>query len=287
MSVEPYNFRKPGRLASDLEQRLAAWLRDSCALGPDRWVKHMPFRLEMAPQGLEIVRPGEGLGRLPEAAVGYRMTLGEEGLLTLLVFARPLALALVAGMLGDPVGELPADRELTVIEDSLCEYVVQGLLVPVLQEAWPGREPLRLALEKKEPNPRRTRLFPPEQNVIVCTFGAQGPFGEQPWYWLLPQKGLLELFARPGPEQDGPQEAVRPRLELLVRELPVEVTVSLGTVELPLSYLAGLRAGDVIVLNQRVSEPLPATVAGQRKYRVWPGRVGSRQAFRIASVIES
>jgi flagellar motor switch/type III secretory pathway protein FliN len=82
------------------------------------------------------------------------------------------------------------------------------------------------------------------------------------------------------------EEVVRPRLETLVRDLPVEVSVTLGNVELPLAELSRLREGDVVILNQRTSEPLTALVAGARRFRVWPGRLGSQQAFRIESLIE-
>ncbi len=287
MTLEPFNFRKPGRLASDLEQRLAAWLRDGCALAADRWARHMAFRVELALQGLEIVRPADGLARLPEVSVGYRLGLTGDALATLLAFPRPLALALVGGMLGDPGAELPADRELTVIEESLLEYVAQHLLVPLLRETWPGLEPLAVELGQKEPNPKFTRAFPPDQNVVVCTFAARGPFGEQPWFWMLPQKGLLELFGRSAGQGAAQAAEARPRLEAVVRELPVTVSVVLGSVELPLSHLARLRPGDLIILGQRVSEPLAASVAGAKKFRVWPGRSGSRQAFRVDSLIES
>ena len=36
MNVETYDFRKPARLASDLEQRLAIWLQAKAA----RWLRH-------------------------------------------------------------------------------------------------------------------------------------------------------------------------------------------------------------------------------------------------------
>jgi flagellar motor switch protein FliM len=288
MSVEPYNFRKPGRLASDLEQGLASWLRAYCTRAPARWNKHLPFPVEMELRQLETVRPAEGLGRLPDAIVAYRLVLAGEEIQTLLVLPRPFLLALVTAALGDAGKELPADRELTVVEDSLCGYLLQNLWLPLLQETWPGGEPLGIHVQHQETNPKWTRMFPREDNVVLCTFVCRGPFGEQPWYWMVPQKGLLDQFAQlagPGQEQ-GQEEVIRPRLATLVQELPVEVTVILGAVELPLAYLAQLRAGDVLILNQRVSDPLTASVAGEKRFRVWPGRLGFQQAFQIESLIE-
>jgi flagellar motor switch protein FliM len=287
MNPQPYNFRKPGRLASDLEQSLAAWLRGACALAPAKWVKELPFRADMGVTSLETVRPGDALARLPEPASSYRVLLPADGTNTLLALSRPLMLGLITGILGEALTELPADRELTMVEESLAEYLLQVLFLAVLQETWPGRETLSLRLGQAEPRPRFARIFAPEDNVVLCAFTLRAPFGEQSWYWLLPQKALQEQFTQFGPGLETEQgELVRPRLEGLVHDLPVEVAVALGAVELSLSQLAKLRAGDVVILDQRVSEPLTVRVAGRKKLRVWPGRVGSQQAFQIESLLE-
>jgi flagellar motor switch protein FliM len=288
MSTAPYNFRRPGPLASDLEHRLGSWLRVYCARARAQWAKHIPAPIEMEYCKLETIRPGEGLSRLSDAVVAYRVLMNDEEMNTLFILPRPLALALVGGLLGTSETSLPADRELTVVEESLTEYLLQNLLVALLQETWPGHEPLPIRVEGKEPQPKWTRIFPPDENVVVATFAVRGPFGEQEWFWMVPQKGLLDQLGRlTGPGQEPAGEMVaRPRLETLVRELPVEIAVVLGVVELPIAQLAKLRPGDVVILNQRVTDPLVAAVAGQKRLRGWPGRVGAFQAFQIESLLE-
>ena len=56
--------------------------------------------------------------------------------------------------------------------------------------------------------------------------------------------------------------------------------------EVPLSRLAGLAEGDLLILGQRVTDPLTAKVAEADKFRVWPGRVGRRQAVRVESPVK-
>src|SRR5437660_1725473 len=119
MNPETYDFRKPARLAADLEQRLSAWLRGSCALAAGQWAKQIPVRLEMSLRGLETIRPAEGLARYTSATVGYRVAVNGGELHTLLVLPRPFVLALVNAALGDASLELPPDRELTAVEDAV------------------------------------------------------------------------------------------------------------------------------------------------------------------------
>jgi len=289
MNVEPYDFRKPGKLAPELEHELGAWLRGTCRLAGERLAREVQFQGELKFLGVEMVYAGAALARLQADSVSYRLALAATQTKTLMVFPRPLVLALVAAMMGDPGAELPADRELTSVEDSLFEYVVQCLLVAVLQEGWLNDEPLTLAYQQKEPNPKYARTFAADSNLVACRIALRGPFGEQEWQWLVPQETLLGLFTR-SKEQTRPaahDSGVRPKIEAFVRELPVEISVRLGSVDLPLAMLADLRVGDLVILNQRVADPLTAFVAGEERFHVWPGRVGYQQAIQVESLLET
>jgi flagellar motor switch protein FliM len=287
---QPYNFAAPGRLTADVEQRVTAWLRAAAALAAKQAARQLPFPLEVALAGVEVLRPADGLAKLPEASAGYGVSLGGAVANALLALPRPLTLALVGAMIGEVASALPEDRELTVVEQDLFEFFAGQVLVGTLRETWPAAKTIPFTLRAREAHPRWTRVFPPDENVLVCTFTVKGVFGEAQWFVLLSQKDLLEQLAlsMPGGERlrsaGGPPDAER--LRLLVEELPVELTVVLGTVDLSLADLARLSPGDVVILNQRVSETLPAYLAGEKKCKGWPGRIGSRQAFEIESFLE-
>mgnify|MGYP002067426783 FL=1 len=117
----------------------------------------------------------------------------------MLIFPRPLLLTLVAGMLGDSCTQIASDRGMTPVEESLAEYLLQHLLQAV-QESWPTNVPVAVRLKNAESTPKRTRLFGAAENLVLCRFAMRGPFGGQPWYWLIPQEGLIELLSR---QNDG------------------------------------------------------------------------------------
>ena len=287
MTHKPYNFRKPDRLAGSLEHRLTMWLRAACQLASEKATRHLPFRVEMLLRGIEIAPPIEALSRLSDGLIGYRLAFSGEPADMLFVWPRPLVLALVEGMLGETPAALPEDRELSTVELSLCEYLMQSLPAVVLQETWTGSTSLGLTVGEREPSPRWTRLFVKAEQVLQCSFTLRGAFGEQDWYWLAPYKSLHELINRAGNDvPDQIQQDAPRKLEAVVRELPIELTVDLGMVELTLSQLSALAPGDLLILNQRVAEPLSVRVDNRTKFRGWPGRVGSRQSLQIASLSE-
>jgi flagellar motor switch protein FliM len=111
-----------------------------------------------------------------------------------------------------------------------------------------------------------------------------GPFGELDWYWLLPKGDWLTAIL-PAPSNSA-EAAERARVEKLVREFPVDLSVQLGSAEVSLSQLARLAPGDLILLDQPAGEPLTAAVAGVGKYLVRPGAAGQRQAVLIESPFE-
>ncbi len=284
MNIEPYDFRKPPRIAAEVEQRLTVWLRAASLLAADRIAKRLPFRVDLTLETLEVARPQPCLDQLPDAMVGYAIATDGRRADTLAILPRRLALALVTAMLGEVGTELPPDRELTPVEQSLAEYLIFDVLA-ALREAWPGAEPLALALDRVERSPKQSRLFRDVAAVLCCRLMIRGPLGEGPMCWIVPQETLLELLQHHA-VAEAAEASARPKLEAIARQVPVEIAVGLGSVKIGVSQVAELRAGDVVIFDQRVNEPLTARVAGEKKFRVWPGRVGSRQAFQIDSLIE-
>jgi flagellar motor switch protein FliM len=283
MKVEPYNFRNPPPLAGDVGRALTAWLQAAAAKMALRWPRHLSFSAQVRVGPPELTLPGTWLPRQPETAVGLQLALGGVQRPSLLVLPRPLALALLSGLAGDTVDAVPEDRDLTAVEASLCDYLGQALFLNVFEETWPGTGAVALAVGPREANVRSSRLFPPGEAVILCSFTVAAPFGEMASSWVLPRGDWLNRLrtgdAVPAAvRQDGPAQLVS-----LVQEFPVDLSVTLGTAEVSLVQLARLRAGDLVLLGQRVSEPLTVSVAGAGTFRVWPGAVGPRQAVEIES----
>jgi flagellar motor switch protein FliM len=287
MNVKPYDFRKPGAQAGGLIPKLTAWLRAACELAREQWGRLLSFRPEVALADVDVLAADEALSRLPEAAVGYRLALDDGQVRSLLVWPRPLALAVVGSALGGAPAALPEDRELSVVEQSLCEYLMQDLCAAALRETWPGAVPLPVAVQAAEPAPRFTRLFVAGGPVALCSFNLNGPFGPGQWSWLIPVRGLAERLALCAPTAEPPAQAgPAPRMDAIVQEVPVEVVVDLGSAQVPLPQLAALAPGDVLILDRRVSDILSARVGGRMKLRGWPARVGSRQALQIETLLE-
>jgi flagellar motor switch protein FliM len=284
MNVTPFDFRQPP--AGAIEVQVADWLAEVCAAAPKQWPRVLPLAAVPRVGKVESVTVAAALGRLSEETIGLRLAFeGSPDGECLLVLPRPLLLAFVASALGESVTALPADRPLTPVEDALGEYLIRALLLNLLQDTWPAPPGLRLSVAGRGV-PRKICPLPPNDVVLSATLDVDGPFGLQPVELLLPRSGPVRLLLRRDPAGADNRATDRSQIEALVHEMPAELSVVLGTAEVPLSRLAGLAEGDLLILGQRVTDPLTAKVAEADKFRVWPGRVGRRQAVRVESPVK-
>lgn len=286
MTLAAPNFARSERLAQSLHDKLLGWGKSALALAAKAWPKSIPFELSAEIKSVETAKAEPALKKLPEGSFGFRIHLGPEKLPTLWIVQRSLALSLISGLLGEAESGEKPERDLTLVEDSLADYFVQSNWTPYFKEAWPSLEETSWEVGPREPNPQVTRLFAPTDPLIVFSFEFKGPFGSKPSTWLFPQKGFMALLDHEEPAPERTPANVGNQLEALVRNLPLDITVILGNVEVPLAQIANLQRGDVILLEQRISEPLSAYLGDKPYFRGWPTRAGSYQAFVIDSLLD-
>ena len=281
MTAAPFDFRTPP--PGEAGRQAAGWLALAARRASAAWPRVLGHPADLRAGPVTSAGAGAALRALPDDAVATLLTTGDpaDGA-ALLAVRRPLFLALLGGLLADTPASLPADRDPSDLEASLIPYALRSLFLDPLERGWPGAEPLTLSAGPLTA-PRAAWKGSPADTVLVGAATAAGPWGEHPVHLILSKTGRWDRLARgdaPAPAADR-TEADRGPIEALVRDMRVDLSVVLGTAELTMNEVAGLKAGDVLVLRQKVSDPLAGLVAGAPKLRVWPGAVGSRAAVQV------
>jgi hypothetical protein len=129
MTPELYDFRNPARRAGERERRLEQWLAASAKAAVVPWTKLLSFPAKLEIGRRDEVLPEEWFACLPETTLGLRVRLGDEGLVSLLVLPRTLAVALLDGLMGEAITGMPADVPLSPIEESLLGHLTETLLL--------------------------------------------------------------------------------------------------------------------------------------------------------------
>jgi len=278
MTPPPLDFRKPP--PGDLERQAGGWFALAARKAAAIWPKVLSYPAAFKPGPVEAV-PAAVLRALPDdtLAVPVGPPAAADGLM-LLAVRRPLLLALLAGLLGETPAALPDDRDPTDLEASLVGYLARALVLDPLERGWPAAEPLRLTAGAPG-TPRAAWAGPPADMILRATWTVSAPYGDHPLELYLSKAGRWARLAQPAAAPPTPEPADRERIEALVREMAVDLAVVLGEAVLTMAEVAALKTGDVLVLRQKVSDPLAGLVAGERKFRVWPGAVGGKAAVQI------
>jgi flagellar motor switch protein FliM len=288
MTPVPFDFRRPP--PGELEWQTAEWLAEAARAAAAVWAKLLTFTAEPIAGGVVPTTAGAGMLTLPGSAVGFAVRPADpadddEGFL--LAIPRPLLLTLLAGLMNEVVADYQPDRELSALEIPLCDYLVRELVLNPLEAAWPLRDKPKWAAGPAG-QPRNVWRVAAADPAVLATLGVTTPFGDQSFHLLFTRSVRLLRLADPPPPKAAPlSDEQRRQIEAVVREMPVDLTVRLGSSDLTLLELAKLQPGDLLVLQQKVTDPLAAAVGGTDKFRVWPGAVGGRQAVQVQAVVDA
>ena len=68
----------------------------------------------------------------------------------------------------------------------------------------------------------------------------------------------------------------------LVDQIPLELVCELGSIDASMAAVNNYEVGDVIVLNQRIDEPVKVKTDSQVILKGWPGRMGNQQGIEVS-----
>lgn len=281
MTIQAHDFSRPPSLHPDTRAKLVRWVtRANMQLAETISGFGLPTTIDF--DDCLTTWPIDSLQQWSDTTLAFRVMMADSSALSIIGLPNQLAQVLIGTLLGEQLAEWPVDRELTPGEESVGEFVI-ARIADSLNNAWPADSSLEVKVREREQNLRRSRAFKFQEPLVICRSIVKTPLGTAPWCWMLAQGFVTHLFSTS--RHNGTQSAPSPRqqLESMARDMTTQVTVRLGGVQLSAPQLSELRVGDLVVLGQKTTEPLRAIVSGKPRFLGWPGRVGNRQAFEIAS----
>ena len=283
MNYPVVDFRKPARVPDDIGQMLSQWqanAREDLELRIGRYVA-AAVKINPIPP---VPVMGSDLRDSTDSSIVYRVDVGESHDVTLFIVERQIAITLVMEMLGAALEELPEDRELTDIETTCLDFVLNEISSSLERSQ-------KLTPSRKLQVVGQTRLkelfseFPADMTNFDVGFSFELPYGSGNVRWVLPQDVTLDMSAAL-PKTIQSNGSAQSKLKNLILSAPSELSVRLGSSEMQPSKLRSLSVGDVIVLDQRIDETLVGEIGGQPMFHGWCGRNGKHQVFQIHELID-
>ena len=238
---------------------------------------------------MEIIPFEEVLKRLPVPSSLHILKLEPLRGHAMVVIDSQLVFCIVEIFLGSTsVGSSRIDgREFTSIEQRLIKRMVSSLMKD-WSRAWASICPVDIHYVRNEINPQFAKIIQDEDAVIVSKFQLNIEEMSGLISLCLPVSVILPIKKRlqssfQGEKAEDP--AWRQALLQNIRDIPVEIEVPLGTAELTGTEVLDLETGDIIQLDTRFYDMLPALIKSQPKFRGYPGIFKGQKAFKIEEVL--
>lgn len=290
--IRPYDFKIPKKFNKDqlktlniiyenygriLASYLSGMLRSFCQIE----VLH-----------IEEQRYFEYSNALPEnILVGVLNMPPLEGT-SMLTVSQSIAFAIIDRLLGGQGNSYEVDREFTEIEMTLIERTVREMC-RLLRDAWLNVYELRPEFIRLESNSRQNQLVSPNETVVIVMLSVKIREVEGnisfciPYVILEPVLDNLNTRYWFTERKNEPQnlQQDRSRIRRRLAPIPVDLRAVLGTGHLTLEELMTLRPGDVIQLDQQVTDP---TLVMSNREKWFQGTLGcyrSHRAVRIEKIL--
>ncbi|NOX25307.1 MAG: flagellar motor switch protein FliM [Deltaproteobacteria bacterium] len=206
--------------------------------------------------------------------------------LSLLILEPKLVFALVEIFLGGNGSRniRIEGRDFTAIEQRLIHRII-AILLNDLEKSWYSLHPVKVQYVRNEINPQFAKICEPEDVVIINRYEIDMDRAVGSITLCIPLSNLESVksklttaFQREQSEEDL---LLAKTLQENIKNVPIPLKVELGSAMIPAGDIIELNKGDIIQLDRRKDDLLPAFLSGVRKYMGTPGIHRGNKAFMI------
>ena len=294
MNVRPFDFREIAAL-DDTAVAIRNWVSKSTSFFSDHWVDATGFGAKLALTNVTNEAYANVLNEIPRRDLCCTLAIKDRTDAMWYASAEQLRI-LVNDLLGLPSPvksgsdeanedesaeqDSQEQRDLSPIELDLAGHFIERL-ADSITNGWLGGDDLEIEVTPLEKDPRKLRLFRGKDLVSKISLQIECKTGTASMNWLIP-KQKMSVLMEDVIESRSQSQSNSPSKEF-VGTLPLKVTTLLGTTKVPMTELANLKPGNLIVLDQRIDAPMTSLVDGKPSFECWPGRLGNMQAVQVST----
>lgn len=184
------------------------------------------------------------------------------------------------------------NRDLTDIEQSVMEGIIVRILAN-MREAWTQVIDLRPRLGQIETNPQFAQIVPPSEMVVLVTLETKVGEEEGMMNFCIPYLTIEPIISKLSSQfwyssvRKNTTTQYLGTLKEKLSSVDMDVVAEVGSINLPIRDVLGLRVGDVVRLtDKKIGEPLTLSVGNKKKFYCQPGVVGKKMAVQVTGSIE-
>jgi len=246
--------------------------------------------LDVSTVSTDTVKFGEFIKSLPVPASLHIFKMEPLRGFALLIAESKLVFALVDTFFGGTgsISMKIEGRDFTTIEQRMIKKVILMALED-LEKAWKPVHNVTISFVRAEVNPQFAAIVPPTDVVVVILFEIEMDQVSGTITVCLPYSTIEPIIGKLKAGFQSDQLEVDQlwikRLRERMLEAQVEVVVELGKTKITSRDLVNFKVGDIIQLDNDVSNELVIKVEGIPKFRGYPGTMKGSKAIQVSSII--
>lgn len=293
VAYEVYDFRRPDKFSKD-QLRTLQMLHETFARHASSGLSaylRSPVSIELV--ALEQV-PFEEYLRSLNKSVFTKLSLLPLNGSAVLEIEFSLIFVIVDRLLGGPgrtvgrsIGRSIGRNVLTDIERPLIQQTLERMLA-ALQAAWEGVVVVKPSIESIETSSQFVQIAPPNDIVVSILFGIKIGDLEGAMSLCIPYLILKPITAKLSAQKwfassnRRLNNQIRRQLSAQIARTTVDCKVRLGGRKICFRDFLKLKAGDTLLLDQRVEEDLTLMVGDIPKFHGQAAKSGNRIVFSIS-----
>ena len=291
-AIKTYDFRRPDKFSKEQWQTLQAMHEAFARLVGDSFSSRLrslvTTRLSSIEQGLYE----EWQTQVPSPTACYVIALPPLSGNIVVEFNQDVAVEVIDRLLGGTGTLLDRGRDMTEIELSLLRSF-SSAITSALQDMWEKVSPVKPELQDLGMDASVIQVAGPNDVVVTAFFEVNlgSHLGAMsvcvPYSVVEPVASSLSTqIWQSSARQVVQDKHTRRTVEALLRQAPVEISVELGSIEIPVSDVLALEEGHTLILDAPAERPLAITIDGIDRFRCRPGMRGNRLAVSLTEVLE-
>ena len=290
-AIKTYDFRRPDKFSKEQWQTLQAMHEAFARLVGDSFSSRLrslvTTRLSSIEQGLYE----EWQTQVPSPTACYVIALPPLSGNIVVEFNQDVAVEVIDRLLGGTGTLLDRGRDMTEIELSLLRSF-SSAITSALQDMWEKVSPVKPELQDLGMDASVIQVAGPNDVVVTAFFEVNlgSHLGAMsvcvPYSVIEPVAGSLSTQIWQSSARQVVQDGhTRRTIEALLHQVPVEISVELGAIELPVRDVLALEEGNTLILDALAERPLAITIDGIERFRCRPGTRGNRLAVSLTEVL--
>jgi len=291
--IKPYDFRHPEKLSKEQVRALQIIQQGVAGAMAQAFSARLRASVEARLSALERGIYDEYVTQIGNQAVVLVIDMSPLQGYAVAAFGLDVAFSFIDRLLGGKGRTHPRsfERDLTDIEIALLRHIGKDIS-RALVEPWARIAELEPSVTELAVGPQVMHVVPPTEFVLTAwyeirfagqTGGISLCFPLTILEEVLPKLSGHSLFE--GRPRRKPGEPSRIRDDQLM-PVPVQVRAILGGARVPAGDLLNLEPGDVIVLRQRVDEPLRMYVGDCQRFAGFAGTRGRHMALQLSGLVD-